>query len=140
MYSWTIAYFATRCFDVQIDCKYQMENIIIPNRATKRTQSKHYEWSDFLKKQFLTTLFISISVFIIGCEESNGESTDQKPSNQNGEENSVEGNKIILVGTPNSNGEGPSVNMDYEISDSKKIVRAEDVIETAKKLRNPKIR
>ena len=90
-----------------------------------------------MKKQFLTILLISISVFIVGCAESNGESTDQKTSTQNGEENSVEGNKIVLVGTPNSNGEVPSVNMDQEISDSKKIVRVEDVTGSAKKIEKP---
>lgn len=90
-----------------------------------------------MKKQFLTILLISFSVFIVGCAESNGESTDQKTSTQNGEENSVEGNKIVLVGTPNSNGEGPSVNMDQEISDSKKVVRVEAVIGTAKKIEEP---
>ncbi|CDQ20258.1 hypothetical protein [Halobacillus karajensis] len=92
-----------------------------------------------MRKQFWIILLISISVFIVGCAESNGESTDpdQKISTQNEEEISVEGHKIILVGTPNFNGEGPSMNMDQEISDSTRIVKVEDVMGTAKKIEKP---
>ncbi|MGP4063226.1 hypothetical protein [Halobacillus sp. H74] len=90
-----------------------------------------------MKNQFFIILFISLSVFIVGCAESNGESTNQKNSTQNGEENSVEGNKIMLVGTPNFYEEGPSMNIEQEISDSKKIVRVEDVIESEKKIKKP---
>ncbi|SFJ70385.1 hypothetical protein SAMN04487936_103395 [Halobacillus dabanensis] len=90
-----------------------------------------------MKKLFLVILFISMSVIILGCEESNGESTDQETSSQNSEENTDEGNNIILVGTPNLNGEGSSVDMDQEISDSKTIDKVEEIIGTAEKIEKP---
>ncbi|WP_406945956.1 hypothetical protein ACJA3J_07970 [Halobacillus sp. SY10] len=90
-----------------------------------------------MKKQLLLILFISLSVLIVGCEESNGELKDQKTSDHSKEENTVEESKIILVGTLDSDEEGSGVNMDQEISDSKTIVKIEDVVGNAKKIEKP---
>ncbi|QAS51458.1 hypothetical protein [Halobacillus litoralis] len=90
-----------------------------------------------MKKQFLILFFISLSLFIVGCEGSSGESKDQKTSTQTEEGNSGEENKIILVGTPFSNEERSGVNMNEEISDSKNIVKVEDVIGTAENIDKP---